>query len=160
MKSFKLSRPKDHRTGLVKNLATSLIVYERIITTLPKAKLVQSYTERLINRVKKTDAVNGYRLALAMLQTEKAAQKMLDIIKSRFASTDGGFTRIIKLSPRHGDNALRTIIELTIKTEQTTASKKIESPQDPKVNPADSDSPLTIDKKPTKAVSAKNSIKG
>lgn len=150
MRTHKLSRPKDHRTGLVKNLATSLIVYEKINTTSPKAKLTQSYVERLISRIKKTDSVNGYRLALARLQTDKAAQKMVDIIKSRFASTAGGFTRIIKLSPRHGDNALRVMLELTIKTELPTSKKK-EEPTQTEVKEA-SDSNQT-------GTSAKNSKK-
>lgn len=147
MRTYKLSRPKDHRTGLVKNLATSLIVYEKIVTTLPKAKLAQSYVERLISNVKKTDKVNGYRLALAALQTEKAAQKTTDIIKSRFASTDGGFTRIIKLSPRHGDNALKVMLELTIKTELPAVTRKDDQ--------TEADKNDGTDKIPSEAVSPK-----
>jgi len=120
MKRFKLSRPKDHRQSLVKNLATSLIVYERILTTEAKAKSAQRYTEKLLHRVKNLDEVNGYRLALSSLHDPKAARKMIEVLKDRFAKTQSGTTRIIKIGPRKGDNAPVVILEMTIKTEQET----------------------------------------
>ena len=67
MKTLKLGRKKAHRTSLVRNLAVSLILHERITTTQSKAKLVQRYVERIINRVKKENDLNGYRVALSML---------------------------------------------------------------------------------------------
>ena len=117
MKRFKLSRPKDHRQSLVKNLATSLIVYERIQTTEAKAKSAQRYTEKLLQRVKNLDEVNGYRLALGSLHDQKAARKMIEVLKDRFAKTRGGATRIIKIGLRKGDKAPVVILEMTIKTE-------------------------------------------
>jgi large subunit ribosomal protein L17 len=123
MKSFKISRPKDHRELLVKNQATSLIIYERIITTLTKAKLTQRYLERLMRLVKKYDTVNGLRLANRSLMVKEASKKMIEVLKDRFAHTNSGYTRIIKMGPRRGDNAEMVVLELTIKTE---APEKIE----------------------------------
>ena len=139
MKRFKLSRPKDHRQSLVKNLATSLIVYERIQTTEAKAKSAQRYTEKLLQRVKNLDEVNGYRLALGSLHDQKAARKMIEVLKDRFAKTKGGATRIIKIGLRKGDKAPVVILEMTIKTEP----KRIATP----------------DKKSTKTVNIKTVTK-
>ena len=139
MKRFKLSRPKDHRQSLVKNLATSLIVYERIQTTEAKAKSAQRYTEKLLQRVKNLDEVNGYRLALGSLHDQKAARKMIEVLKDRFAKTKGGATRIIKIGLRKGDKAPVVILEMTIKTEP----KRIATP----------------DKKSTKALNIKTVTK-
>ena len=144
MKRFKLSRPKDHRTSLVKNLVTSLIVYERVQTTPAKAKLAQRYIEKLLQRIKNLDAVNGYRLALASLHDQKAALKMVEVVKDRFAVTRGGATRIIKIGPRKGDNAPVVILELTIKTEQVA-----------KVIPKDTATPNKESNTPTKTKSSK-----
>lgn len=141
MKSFKISRPKDHRDLLVKNQATSLVIYERIITTLAKAKLTQRYLERLIQLVKKNDTVNGLRLANRSLMAKEASKKMIEVIKERFARTDGGYTRIIKMGPRRGDNAEMVVLELTIKTE---APKKTE-----KTKGAETKTQAASDNKPT-----------
>jgi len=118
MKTLKLGRKKAHRTSLVRNLAVSLILHERITTTQSKAKLVQGYVERIINRVKKESDLNGYRVALSMLGgAQKPAKKVVEVMKKNFSATRSGFTRIIKTINRQGDNAPMVIIELTQKTE-------------------------------------------
>lgn len=118
MKTLKLGRKKAHRTSLVRNLAVSLILHERITTTQSKAKLVQRYVERIINRVKKENDLNGYRVALSMLGgAQKPAKKVVEVMKKNFSATRSGFTRIIKTIDRQGDNAPMVIIELTQKTE-------------------------------------------
>jgi len=116
MRHTKLGRKKDNRTQLVKNLAASLIVYERITTTSAKAKLVQGYVERIISQAKKMDKLNSYKMALQKLGKKKPAQKVIDIIISNFKDTQSGFTRIINIGPRKGDAAPMVIIELTKKT--------------------------------------------
>lgn len=130
MKTFKLGRKKAHRTLLIRNLATSLVVHERIVTTASKAKFVQSYIERIISRTKKENDLNGYKTALTMLGgAEKPAKKVIEILKKNFANTQSGFTRIIKTVNRKGDNAPMAIIELTKKTEdllKKTANNKDE----------------------------------
>jgi len=123
MKTYKLSRKKAHRTSLVKNLATSLIVYERITTTEAKAKATQRFVEGLMGRVQVQDKLNGYRYALGQLHTQKAAQKVIEVLKERFANRPGGFTRLLKLGNRRGDNAPTAILELTVKTEEEMAGK-------------------------------------
>lgn len=118
MKTLKLGRKKAHRTSLVRNLAVSLILHERITTTQSKAKLVRGYVERIINRVKKENDLNGYRVALSMLGgAQKPAKKVVEVMKKNFSATRSGFTRIIKTIDRQGDNAPMVIIELTQKTE-------------------------------------------
>ncbi|HPM27591.1 MAG TPA: 50S ribosomal protein L17 [bacterium] len=118
MKTLKLGRKKAHRASLVRNLAVSLILHERITTTQSKAKLVQGYVERIINRVKKENDLNGYRVALSMLGgAQKPAKKVVEVMKKNFSATRSGFTRIIKTINRQGDNAPMVIIELTQKTE-------------------------------------------
>ena len=118
MKTLKLGRKKAHRASLVRNLAVSLILHERITTTQSKAKLVRGYVERIINRVKKENDLNGYRVALSMLGgAQKPAKKVVEVMKKNFSATRSGFTRIIRTIDRQGDNAPMVIIELTQKTE-------------------------------------------
>lgn len=124
MKQFKLGRKKSNRTLLIRNLAASLVVHERITTTQAKAKFVQSYVERLITRVKKADNVNGLRIAIEMLGGQKPAHKVTEVLKNNYKDTASGYTRIVKVANRKGDNAKMAIIELTKKTEVPATPKK------------------------------------
>lgn len=107
----KLSRDKDSRRTLLKNLAESLILYEKIKTTEAKAKAVRSFTERLITRSKE-DTLANRRYLLRNLYTEKSVKKLLEVIGPRYKDRSGGYTRIIKIKRRTGDDAKIVQIEL------------------------------------------------
>jgi len=123
MKSYKLGRKSAHRKSTVKNLAVSVIIYERIATTLPKAKLAQRLVEKVMSRAKRYSTPNDYRVAKQLLGQDNAAKKIVEVLKQRYAKINSGFTRIVKLQNRRGDNALEVILELTIKTEAVPAKK-------------------------------------
>jgi large subunit ribosomal protein L17 len=107
----KLSRPTGHRLALYRNLVTDLLRYERIQTTLPKARAIQPIAEKILT-VGKNDSVHHRRLAAAQLFDPKIVQKLFDVLGPRFAERPGGYTRILKLGKRLGDAADVAIIEL------------------------------------------------
>ncbi len=100
----RLNRTSSHRAALLRNLASSMIEAERIHTTLPKAKVLKSYVERLIT-LSKIDSVPNRRLAFARLRSKKATSKLFSEISPRFKDRPGGYTRIIKTSFRAGDSS-------------------------------------------------------
>lgn len=103
-KGRKFGRERDQRRALVKGLADSLVKYESIETTLPKAKEVVPYIEKLITKAKKGDLHNR-RLVIAKLQTKESAHKLVDEIAPKLASRTSGHVRIEKTRTRRGDNA-------------------------------------------------------
>jgi large subunit ribosomal protein L17 len=103
-KGRKFHRERDQRNALVKGLADSLVKYESIETTLPKAKEVVPYVEKLITKAKKNDLHNR-RLIISRLQTIASAHKLVDEIAPKLGSRDSGHLRIQKTSLRRGDNA-------------------------------------------------------
>ncbi|NPA50662.1 MAG: 50S ribosomal protein L17 [Epsilonproteobacteria bacterium] len=107
----KLGRTSSHRAALLKNLAIALTEHERIETTLPKAKELRKYYERLITRARKGD-FNAHRAVFAKLQHKKATKKLVEEIAPRYSERKGGYTRIIKTRFRRGDAAEMAIIEL------------------------------------------------
>jgi large subunit ribosomal protein L17 len=107
----KLNRSASHRKALFANLALALFDKERIITTLPKAKEMRSLAERLITYAKKK-SLHTIRLASRVIRDRTILKKLFDDIAPSFADRQGGYTRIIKLGERRGDNALMAIIEL------------------------------------------------
>ena len=113
-KKRKLHRKRDQRKALLKSLAANLILKERIITTEAKAKEVRPFVEKLITKGKK--ATGARRLAmiryLARYLPSAARKKLVEEIGPRFQERAGGYTRIIKLTPRSRDGAKRAIIEL------------------------------------------------
>jgi large subunit ribosomal protein L17 len=109
----KLGRITPHRKALLRNLATALFERERIRTTLPKAKELRPYAEKLITLAKREDdRLHARRQAAAQLQSPAAVQKLFDTIGARFASRPGGYTRILRLGPRQGDGAEMAYLEL------------------------------------------------
>lgn len=107
-----LSRKDNHRRSLLRNLATSLILYEEIKTTKPKGMEVKPIVERLINMAKKND-LNAHRRLLGFLFDKKAVQKTFEVLVPRYAKVKSGFIRIYNLSPRLGDNAAMVVVKLT-----------------------------------------------
>lgn len=107
----KLNRTASHRKAMLSNMAMSIIDHERIKTTLPKAKEVRSLVERMITYGKKGD-LHGIRLLSKRVNNKDLIMKIINDIAPGYASRDGGYTRILKLGPRKGDNAEMAIIEL------------------------------------------------
>ena len=106
----KLNRTSEHRKALIKNMLNSLIKYEQIITTLPKAKLIKPQADKLITLGKKKNLVNT-RTLVSKLQDKENANKILNTLSKRYENRSGGYTRIIKAGFRYGDNSPMAVIE-------------------------------------------------
>jgi len=114
---YKLGRTTSHRIAMMRNMAVSLIEHERIVTTLPKAKAIRPFVEKLIT-LAKDPSLHHRRLAFARLRDKEAVQKLFEVIGPRFAERPGGYLRILKLAkPRLGDNSQRAMIELVERTQ-------------------------------------------
>lgn len=108
--TLKLSRKVGHRKALLKNLANSLILYEKIETTEAKAKGLKPKIERMVNRAK-VDTLHNRRELLKALPTKNAVRKMFEVIGPKYKERQGGYVRITKLEPRKGDGAKMAVIE-------------------------------------------------
>lgn len=113
----KLGRTSTHRAALLKNLTISIINVGKIETTLPKAKELRSYVEKLITtalrRDEKSSDFNAHRAVFAKLQNKVATKKLVEQIAPKFADKNGGYTRILKTRLRKGDVAEMAFIEFT-----------------------------------------------
>jgi large subunit ribosomal protein L17 len=110
-KNNHLGRTAPHRAAMLSNMATSLILHKRIETTLAKAKELRKYVEPLITK-SKTDDTNNRRVVFSYLQSKEAIKELFGIVAEKVASRPGGYTRIIKLGNRLGDNASMCMMEL------------------------------------------------
>ena len=110
MANKKLNRTSEHRKALLKNMLNSLVKYEQIKTTLPKAKFLKPQAEKLITLGKK-DSLHTTKLLVSQLQDIKTANKVKKTLSKRYEKRNGGYTRIIKAGFRYGDNAPMAIIE-------------------------------------------------
>ena len=110
MANKKLNRTSEHRKALLKNMLNSLIKYEQIKTTLPKAKFLKPQADKIITLGKKNTLKNTKTL-ISELQDIKSANKVKKTLSKRFEKRNGGYTRIIKAGFRYGDNAPMAIIE-------------------------------------------------
>lgn len=106
----KLGLSTAHRKALLKNLANSLILYEKIITTEAKAKALKAKMEKMITRAK-VDNLHNRRLLLAKLPTKNSVKKLFEILGPKYRERHGGYLRIVKLNPRRGDAAKMAMIE-------------------------------------------------
>ncbi len=106
-----LGRKKAHREALLANLAISLIEHKRIVTTLAKAKALRVYVEPLVTKAKTNDTHNR-RVVFSYLQNKEAVNELFGAVADKVAGRPGGYTRIIKLGIRPGDNAEQALIEL------------------------------------------------
>ena len=114
-----LSRTHAHRVAMLSNMATSLIMHKRVETTLAKAKALRVYVEPLINRSKE-DSTHNRRIVFRDLQSKEAVKVLFNEIAQKIADRPGGYTRILKLGNRLGDNAKTCIIELVDFNENMT----------------------------------------
>ena len=129
----KLNRTSSHRKALLMNLSNSLIKHEQITTTLSKAKELRPFVEKIITLGKKGDLVSR-RKAISILQDQKNTKKIFDVISERYKERSGGYTRIIKVGNRFGDNAPTAIIELVDRDEN---AKGLDSGPVPEKKPSE-----------------------
>ena len=117
IKNKKLNKNSSHRKSMFMNLSNSLIKHEQITTTLPKAKELKRFIEKIITLGKKGDLLSR-RKSISILQDVKMTKKVFDIFSERYKERNGGYTRIIKLGNRFGDNAPIAVIELVDRDEE------------------------------------------
>jgi large subunit ribosomal protein L17 len=108
---FKLGRNTSHRRALLRSLATSVIVEDRVETTVAKAKAVRPHVEKMITLGKKGD-LHARRQALSFLQADKAVKRLFDIVAPRYGDRQGGYLRIVRTGFQRGDGAETAFIEL------------------------------------------------
>ena len=106
----KLNRTSEHRKALIKNMLNSLIKYEQITTTLPKAKVLRPQADKIIT-LGKLDTLHNTKALISKLQDTKSANKVKKTLAKRYLNRKGGYTRIIKAGFRYGDNAPMAVIE-------------------------------------------------
>ena len=119
---WKLGRNTSHRRALLRNLVTSLILEERIETTVPKAKAMRPHVERMITLGKRGDLA-ARRQAAAYLMTDAAVKKLFDTVSPRFGDREGGYLRIVRSGWRQGDGGEKAFIEL-LGSEKVISAKR------------------------------------
>ena len=126
----KLNRTSEHRKALIKNMLNSLIKYEQITTTLPKAKVLKPQADKIITLGKK-DSLQNTKILVSKLQDTKSANKVKKTLAKRYESRKGGYTRIIKAGYRYGDKAPMAVIEFVDRDIQAKKvdKKKKEAPK-------------------------------
>lgn len=111
IKQRKLGRTTPHRKQMLANMAASLVKHEQIVTTLPKAKELKPFVEKLITLGKK-GRLSDRRLAISRMRDETQVRKLFDTLAERYKEREGGYTRVLKAGFRYGDNAPMAVIEL------------------------------------------------
>lgn len=111
-KNLKMNVERDHRASILRNLATSIILFESVKTTAAKAKQVKPVVEKLITKAKTKDTMNAIRLISKVVYDKKASRKLLEVLKDRYKDRPGGYTSIVKLGHRAGDAAEMVQISL------------------------------------------------
>ena len=121
----KLNRTSEHRKALIKNMLNSLIKYEQITTTLPKAKVLKPQADKIITLGKK-ETLQTTKMLVSKLQDIKSANKVKKTLSKRYQNRKGGYTRIIKAGFRYGDNAPMAIIEFV---DRDVEAKRVDKPK-------------------------------
>ena len=125
----KLNRTSEHRKALLKNMLNSLIKFEQITTTLPKAKFLKPQADKIITLGKK-DTLNNTKALISKLQDTNSAKKVKKTLAKRYEKRNGGYTRIIKAGFRYGDNAPMAVIEFVdrdVEAKRIYRKKKVTS---------------------------------
>ena len=131
----KLNRTSEHRKALIKNMLNSLIKYEQITTTLPKAKVLKPQADKIITLGKK-DTLFNTKTLISKLQDLKSTNKVKKTLSKRYENRKGGYTRIIKAGYRYGDNAPMAVIEFVdrdVEAKRVDKKKKNLTKDTPKV---------------------------
>ena len=129
----KLNRTSEHRKALIKNMLNSLVKYEQITTTLPKAKVLKPQADKLITLGKK-DSLQNIRRIISKLQDEGSAIKVRKTLSKRYENRNGGYTRIIKAGFRYGDNAPMAVVEFV---DRDVEAKKVDKKKTEKIKEAE-----------------------
>ena len=131
----KLNRTSEHRKALIKNMLNSLIKYEQIKTTLPKAKFLKPQADKIITLGKK-ESLQSTKILISKLQDIKSANKVRKTLSKRYINRKGGYTRIVKAGYRYGDKAPMAVIEFVDRDLEAKKidKKKVESSKDIKVD--------------------------
>ena len=116
IKNKKLNKTSSHRKAMFMNMSNALIKHEQITTTLAKAKELRRFVEKIVTLGKKGDLLSR-RKAVSILQDQKMSKKVFDVLAERYKVRAGGYTRIIKLGNRYGDNAPTAVIEFVDRDE-------------------------------------------
>ena len=116
IKNKKLNKTSSHRKAMFMNMSIALIKHEQITTTLSKAKELRRFVEKIVTLGKKGDLFSR-RKAISILQDQKISKKVFDVLAERYKVRAGGYTRIIKLGNRYGDNAPTAVIEFVDRDE-------------------------------------------
>ena len=116
VKNKKLNKTSSHRKAMFMNMSNALIKHEQITTTLPKAKELKRFIEKIITLGKKGD-LESRRKTISILQDKNNTKKVFDVFSERYKNRNGGYTRIIKLGNRYGDNAPISVIEFVDRDE-------------------------------------------
>ena len=130
----KLNRTSEHRKALIKNMLNSLIKYEQITTTLPKAKVLKPQADKIITLGKK-DSLSNTKTLISKLQDIKSTNKVKKTLSKRYENRKGGYTRIIKAGFRYGDNAPMAVIEFVdrdVEAKRVNKKKKDQKKEAPK----------------------------
>ena len=125
MANKKLNRTSEHRKALLKNMLNSLIKYEQITTTLPKAKFLKPQADKIITLGKK-ETLQTTKMLMSKLQDISSAHKVTKTLSKRYEKRHGGYTRIIKAGFRYGDNAPMAVIEFV---DRDVESKRVDKPK-------------------------------
>ena len=123
IKNKKLNKTSSHRKAMFMNMSNALIKHEQITTTLAKAKELRRFVEKVVTLGKKGDLLSR-RKAVSILQDQKMSKKVFDVLAERYKARAGGYTRIVKLGNRYGDNAPTAVIEFVDRDE---AAKGLDS---------------------------------
>ncbi len=121
----KLNKTSEHRKALFKNMLNSLIKYEQIITTLPKAKELKPKIDKVITLGKDSN-LNKKKYLFSKLQDKKSVKKVFEILSKRYAKRKGGYSRVLKAGFRTGDDAPMAVIELV---DRDTGARKVDKPK-------------------------------
>ncbi|MAJ85403.1 MAG: 50S ribosomal protein L17 [Candidatus Pelagibacter sp.] len=116
IKNKKLNKTSSHRKAMFMNMSNALIKHEQITTTLAKAKELRRFVEKIVTLGKKGDLLSR-RKAVSILQDQKMSKKVFEVFAERYKERAGGYTRIIKLGNRYGDNAPTAVIEFVDRDE-------------------------------------------
>ena len=134
MANKKLNRTSEHRKALLKNMLNSLIKYEQITTTLPKAKFLKPQADKIITLGKK-ETLQTTKMLMSKLQDISSAHKVTKTLSKRYEKRQGGYTRIIKAGFRYGDNAPMAVIEFVdrdVEAKRVDKPKKVVTKETPK----------------------------
>ena len=159
IKQRKLNRTTSHRKAMLANMAASLIKHEQIVTTLPKAKELKPYVEKLITLGKKSldkpeTSLANRRRAISIMRDETQVKKIFDVLAERYEGRPGGYTRVLKAGFRYGDAAPMAVIELVDRDINAKGQDSGPNPNDEETTGQDIGMDITQSGEKKKAASA------